>query len=199
MQMQIGAGKAGRGALPSRSHLEFAMHRLLASAGRGGICWAGRQRLGKCHRVGQGGEGRQIPYGSQGELPGGGDGSGEGAHPSQRRSCGCWRLAPLNPPAQGWGITEPRCAPGTATVPREMRALQKRHPGTGLSSCLEPAGFSTPEMPRCPVPPRKSHLPSLLQPCACQKYGSCGHSSSQEEPEHSTGRESHVKNALVPS
>lgn len=35
MQRQRGAGKAGTGALPSHSHLEFAMHRLLAPAGSG--------------------------------------------------------------------------------------------------------------------------------------------------------------------
>lgn len=46
MQMQIGAGKAGRGALPSRSHLEFAMHRLLASAGRGGFVGLGGRGSG---------------------------------------------------------------------------------------------------------------------------------------------------------
>lgn len=76
MQMQRGAGKAGTAALPSHSHLEFAMLRLLAPAGKGGgfVGLGGRGS----ESVGQGGEGRQIPCGSLGRIPGGGDGSERG-------------------------------------------------------------------------------------------------------------------------
>lgn len=46
MQMQRGAGKAGTAALPSHSHLEFAMLRLLAPAGKGGdlLGWVAEAR-----------------------------------------------------------------------------------------------------------------------------------------------------------
>lgn len=88
MQMQIGPGKAGRGALPSHSYLEFATYRLLTSAAGGNLlgCVA-EARKARC--VGESSEGLQIPYGSPlpwallvvGEAPVGqreGDGSGGG-------------------------------------------------------------------------------------------------------------------------
>lgn len=67
------------------------------------------------------------------------------------------------------------------------------------SSCSVHPMLPPPRPSQQPMPLRKSHLPSPLKRCVCQMYGSCGHSNSGEEPEHSTGRESHVKNALLPS
>lgn len=95
--------------------------------------------------------------------------------------------APRSTPAAFSGLS--MCSPAPSSQPGLIPS-----PGAGRSSCL-----AHPETSRQRVPPRKSHLPSPAKHCACQMHGSCGHSSSGEEPEHSTGRESHVKNALLPS
>lgn len=78
MQMQRGAGKAGTGALPSHSHLESALHSLLAPAGS-------RDLLGWLA------EGQKVPVDHGGSSQEEEMDLGRVISPSQHGSCGCWR------------------------------------------------------------------------------------------------------------